>query len=540
LDWTPALSNISYSSENSELSLSFYFRHTHPYSSSQRAIWLFFLDDQGDELTSQRICIAETNGKIRGSCTHPISSVPIGTKTLRVRAIGCPQNDPQTIEHSIPYAFDDTYDDDAGGGGGGGGTDHEPSSCGTNATEGQPVRLTNGNMRYTERLPLPGMIANDRMLVFDTRNQVRGVFGVGWWSLFDARLTTQQIGGDLHYRVVTETNHTVKFVGPAAGGPIVQTWPATGLPGSLESNWEHGRELLVYSTPDGDLERFFDPNDDGRMVRLALPAEARALWVSYDANGPASVAEESGAWARSITTSQDGLIETISSGNASWTFGYVDTAIPTGIPNNPNEPEELRLGAVSVNGSPWRTYEYDLQGRMVAALDGVGDYLETHTYDPVTGYATGSRTASENIVDIQYYLPSSTIGGRLPKPEFDEYLARVEWASGRVAEYYIRPVRSPQGDVAPHRVYEVNGDCGCGDGNEYTVFARDELGRLVRRQDARGYVTQWIYGFGVDNRITEVRRGRFPEGCDPAVNDPAQCRLDPEELLSAVLAVHPA
>ncbi len=105
-------------------------------------------------------------------------------------------------------------------------------------------------------------------------------------------------------------------------------------------------------------------------------------------------------------------------------------------------------------------------------------------------------------------------------------------ASGRYTDYYIRPV-----GAAPHRVVEIRGDCSCPGGGEYTAFAYDGQGRVVRKQDARGYITAWSYD--AQNRVQWVERGHWPDGCDPAdyPDDPTVCRLNTDELAATALSI---
>ncbi len=138
----------------------------------------------------------------------------------------------------------------------------EPNSCPVPAQTSNPVRLTNGNMRYNERLVLPTSIPELTALTFDTLNPDTGVFGKGWFSAFDARLEVDGGSTSYRYRVITETNHSIYF-----SDALVQTWPATGPMGELALVNVGGTDYYRHTTPSADLRAFLP-----RIGRQARPA----------------------------------------------------------------------------------------------------------------------------------------------------------------------------------------------------------------------------------------------------------------------------
>ncbi|MFV1989054.1 MAG: RHS repeat domain-containing protein, partial [Gemmatimonadota bacterium] len=280
---------------------------------------------------------------------------------------------------------------------------------------------------------------------------------------------------------------------------------------------EGGTDYYRYTDPGARLRRFFRVSD-GRLARLEVPAQQTTVTIEYDPSTgmPTDVADDSGAWAWAITPdpADPDRIGTIVSADATWVFTYSNQL----------------LTGVTVDGSQWRSYQYDGEDRLYEVADGEGYAVVTHEYSPTTGRAISSQTSDEHVTNIQYDVLSS----QLPRPlnfAAGEYAARVTWASGRFTDYYIRPV-----GAAPHRVVEIRGDCGCPGGGEYTAFALDGSGRVVREQDAMGYITVWDYDG--ENRVQRVERGHKRDDCDPAEypDDPAACRLTADELGGAALS----
>src|SRR5439155_5878287 len=69
------------------------------------------------------------------------------------------------------------------------GCNNQPATC-----VGQPIRVSNGNMRYSDRDPIPplaGGLARD----YDSESTDPGVFGTSWMTTFDAWLRERNDGG---------------------------------------------------------------------------------------------------------------------------------------------------------------------------------------------------------------------------------------------------------------------------------------------------------------------------------------------------------
>jgi RHS repeat-associated protein len=506
LEWTPTVTSVTVGPGVDpcgplQVQASYVFPQT---TGGDRVLSAYAVDaDGGESLLKAYLC--QGGLQLEGTCTDALPPAPFGTKQIKVVARAC-DDDNATAEASATMPSNDLdprclpiFSD-------------EPPMCEAGLDKGAPVRLSNGNMRYNERLALPTSMPALTALTFDTLNTDTGVFGAGWFSAFDARLTVDVDSSDYRYRVVTETNHSIYFDEWRR-----QTWPATGALSELAFVNIGGTVYRRYTTPTGDLDRYYRTSD-GRLARLEDPATGAAVTIDYDPSTgmPTAVFDESGAWSWTIDpdTVDPNLIGTITAGDGSWLFAYATTL----------------LTEVTVDGGTWREFEYDVHGRLLEASAGQGQLIESHEYDPESGRAFNSRTADEHIINVEYEVPSSQLPRALNTSAL-EYAARVTWASGRYTDYFIRPTVG-----APHRVVEIRGDCSCPGGGDYTAFAYDSLGRIYREQDARGYITVWFYDG--QNRITRIERGHWPDGCDPAdyPDDPTVCRLDTDELAATALS----
>ena len=506
-DWTPEITYVNVFPDwiYHDLTVGYHFPQSW---TGARSLTVHEISSTGAEITSWNFCGGL--GRV-GSC-HQIVDFRPDTVEIRVVANACgdasatvekwaniepPPEDLGPSGRMVP-------DDDAS---------DEPNSCPRPAQTGAPVRLTNGNMRYNERLVLPTSMPQLTSLTFDTLNTDTGVFGKGWFSAFDAGLEEDGGSTSYRYRVVTETNHSVYF-----SDALVQTWPATGPMGELVLVNVGGTDYYRHTSPAADLRRFYRASD-GKLGRLEAPVSEAVVTIDYHPSTgmPTLVSDAEGAWSWTIdpdATNPD-LIGTITAGDASWAFGY-DTVL---------------LDNATVDGGSWRAFSYDGDDRLLEVSDGQGHLIETHEYDAATGRAITSQTTDEHITYIEYEVPNSQLPRGLNFAA-SEYAARVTMASGKYTDYYIRPV-----GAAPHRVVEIRGDCSCPGGGEYTAMAYDGQGRVVRKQDARGYITVWSYD--AQNRVQRIERGHWPGGCDPAdyPEDPTMCRLNTDELAATALSI---
>lgn len=199
-DWTPELEDVTVVPDwiYHELTVGSY--HYPQSWAGERFLTVHEISSSGAEITSWSFCGSLSRV---GSCQQIVDFRP-ETVEIRVVANACgdasatvekrlniepPPEDLGPLGSPIP--------------------DDEPRMCEQEASTGAPVRLTNGNMRYNERLVLPTSVPALTALTFDTLNTDTGVFGKGWFSAFDARLEVAGGSTSYRYRVVTETNHSV-------------------------------------------------------------------------------------------------------------------------------------------------------------------------------------------------------------------------------------------------------------------------------------------------------------------------------------------
>jgi len=101
-------------------------------------------------------------------------------------------------------------------------------------------------------------------------------------------------------------------------------------------------------------------------------------------------------------------------------------------------------------------------------------------------------------------------------------LTRVTYASGKVSQYYAQSAGSSMitADV-------VGGCSSCSSEDGTYVF--DTSGHVIKKQDARGYITQYTYAGSSLSSIFGLLK---PPACDPQT-DSAHCRLTVAALTAA-------
>ncbi len=361
----------------------------------------------------------------------------------------------------------------------------DPEGGSPNDCVGAPVRLSNGNMRYTERDQLPTGLPLLAVRTYDSAedlgNDSAGVFGRGWHSAFDAALTGDAAGATIHIR--TEANRQVEFV--QLGGTYVQTRPSGGRgPGSLSFDGLYYRYL-----PAGEsLERLYDSSG---VLSGFNDIETGRFWsIGYDAEGlPETVSDSWSDW-QWVIGCENGRISSIAAPGLSFSYIYSDDGA---------------LETVNADGLPWRSYYYDGPA-LTEVRDGDGAVLEMHAYEPTVPYrAISSRTPGEDIASVEYDLQTGTL--RPIALNKGESVTRVTNIGGYSTEYYTRPVGGRR------RTVEVRGDCGCGSG-DFAAYVYDGLGHVVREQRANGSIT--VRSWDHNGHLRSVGSGYFPLGCEPS------------------------
>jgi RHS repeat-associated protein len=369
----------------------------------------------------------------------------------------------------------------------------ECGECDGGAT-GNPVYLNDGNMRFTDAEPLPVIAGLTLSRAYDSDEMLGGLFGRGWTSLFERRV----MGSQSNPSIVTAKNEIVTF--KLVNTQYVQAWPlARRNHGLLSYNATTG--LYTHREAGSNEEAVFSAATH-RLQKLRDIVTGREANFTYDANGLIQTVTDSWtglAWNITVTTGRITSISVTTRPDLIWTYTY-------GANNN-------LVTVAGPGGAAWRTYEFQ-DKRLTASRDALNNIIESHTYG-ADGFATSSTGDIDEIQNIEYNLAGATT---------DERLTRITYKSGAIAEYTLRAVA---GAWRPVRITGGCGTCGVRD----TTFAYDSRGRVVRKQDADGYVTATVYD---GDRILSEERHLRPAACDPAT-DAQLCRLSADNLISASL-----
>lgn len=368
----------------------------------------------------------------------------------------------------------------------------QPATC-----VGSPIRVSNGNMRYDDRDPLP-VLPRGLARAYDSSYAETGLFGYGWSSVLDSWLRTLVEGNGTTTIVIgTPENHRYVFNG--TGAVYQQLWPQGANPATL--TFTGG--AYVFREYGSDLQLWYAPS--GLLAKTHSMSSGREFSFTYANSLPTSITDSWANGSLAITTNPTtGLITNISSYTGpSWTYGY-DSG--------------KRLTSVTVDGATWRTYNYS-GNYLTEAHDGAGHLIESHGY-AATGEATTSVGGRDEVQAIDFYG-----SGRVP----GETVTTVTSTAGAVTRYYTRYI------AGRPRTVQVEGACfSCG--TRDAVYAYDANGRLVMEQDARGYLTTRT--FDANGRETGSSGPWRPASCDPAT-DTDRCRLTPDTMSGTLLVSLP-
>jgi RHS repeat-associated protein len=373
----------------------------------------------------------------------------------------------------------------------------ECCSCGSGgpACTNDPVSFGDGNMRYRDADPLPALGDTRLSRTYDSNQQIRGAFGLGWTSLFDSRLAvTSKFDGDVV--LLTDAFNEARLF-KKVGSSYTQSWPsAVRVPGTLILDQASGE--YRYRAP-GSRTYLRYQAGDGRFVGTLELGSGRQMTIAYDAAGLPLSATDSWTYTSwsIVTDPQSRHVTSIfvdGQPSIQWVYQY-DTG--------------GKLVTVQAPGAlTYRTYEYS-GTRLSGIRDGSNRLIESHDYD-ANGFAINSTGPSDEIAAIEYNLPG---------PQQGDSVTRITAKTGNVSEYLQRPV----GDG--FKTIKTTGGCAsCGARDAAYVY--DEFGRAVLEQNADGYVTRSTY---TDAHLTQREQFLKPSACDPAT-DSAHCRLDSDAL----------
>jgi RHS repeat-associated protein len=366
-----------------------------------------------------------------------------------------------------------------------------------------PVFFGDGNVLVNDADPLPPIAGNTLTRAYNSDEQVAGLFGRGWTTLFDRRLTVHAEPGGQRVVLTTETNEAVVF--RLNGGAYVQTWPrGTRSDGTL--SYDGVADRYSYRAA-GSTQLEIFRGGDGRLVELRQPGTGHAALIDYQNGLPSTFTDSwSGtSWAFTVVNQR---VTAISVNGLSWTYQYDASG-------------NQLTSVLAPGGSTWRTYEYTAD-LLTASRDPLGNLIESHTYD-ADGYGVSSTGPADEIASIQY-----DIAGSIP----EETVTRVTMKTGAITDYILRP------SGGAYRIVEVRGGgcVACGGSSGDRTYVRDADGRIVREQTADGYVTVRIYDG--DLLVSEERYLR-PSSCDPQT-DTDRCRMTTDSLAAATLTSTPS
>jgi RHS repeat-associated protein len=362
-----------------------------------------------------------------------------------------------------------------------------------------PVRLSSGDMYYSDSEPLPQQSVFHLTRSYDSDNAQAGAFGVGWTSLFDAGLT--KYGSDPNTVAVITTENNARYVFWKNGTTYTQLWPSNGTAAGTLT--ESGTTLTMRE-PQSQMVRTFD-STSGHLTSFTSLRDQRTVTVTYDANHlPTRIDDSWGTASLLFTTNASGRVTEIDVAGRPdivWKYQYTNDSLTS---------------VIAPDNGVWRSYEYTA-GKLSAVRDPLGNLIESHTYD-AGGRATNSIGPGGDISSIVYDTGTGA----------SSYGTHVTYASGETSDYAIGSVGGGQ------RTTYVSGSCSsCG--SDSATYVYDERGHVIREQDARGYVRESTYAAGV---LLSSRGPLQPSGCDPQT-DANHCRLTSDLLAAATLTALP-
>lgn len=313
-----------------------------------------------------------------------------------------------------------------------------------NATVGEPVNVTNGNMYVQQNdysLPSVGLPLNITR-TYNSRSQAIGLFGRGWSSTYDDSISIVRPD---YVRWLKPDGQATNFTGPT-------TWtPAEGdFHGSLVRN---GGGDFTLTQADGGVHRF---SATGKLTAL-IDRRGNQTTLAYDANGRLSSITDPFGRVLNVTTNSNGRVLSIGD-----TLGTVAT-YTYGSSN--------QLLSVTFADSSAFTFEYDGGLRLTTVYDALENVVEAHTYDAQGRAITSQRHGGVDGYTFNYVSSTET---------------QVTDSLGRVSKFTID--RSKGRNL----VTRVEGLCNCG-GSRVQTWTYDDQLNLTSRTDALGHVIAYTY-----------------------------------------------
>lgn len=411
-------------------------------------------------------------------------------RVIEVLAIACPGPNQEIARATLTCECCETGD---------------PATC-----VGGPINVSSGTMRYADTDPLPGNWFSPLVRTYESTNAYPGSVGGSWHSMFDA-WASRNVDTVEGSWVTLQTEAATQYAFQNLEGIWTQVAPSSRKAKSFLA-FDSTARFLTHREPGSSVERVYDMAQHGRLVTLRDRTTGRETRIEYTYDGsgiyrPTRVSDSWGAWAWRIESLWSSKavtkIELEGDPSIAWSYEYSG---------------ERLVRVRRPGGVTWRSYTYDASfaDRLSAIRDGLGNLIEGHSYDQF-GFATTSLGQQDDI---------SSIAFRQPGTHPDETITRVTTAAGQQTDYHIREL------AGTFRTVAVDGPCtSCGVSD--AVYAFDSAGRLVREQDASGYVTMRSFEPATGNLTSETTALK-PYGCDPRI-DADHCRLTSEELGTALL-----
>ena len=308
-----------------------------------------------------------------------------------------------------------------------------------NRQVGRPVNVTNGNMYLQQAdYQLPG--AGEAIGISRTYNSISqsiGLFGRGWTSAYDERVTTDANG---RLRLTLPDGRLVAFDTPDFFGSIVR----------------NGDASYTVTFKDGRVHQF---NSAGKLISLA-DRNANQTLLTYDVNGRLSSVTDSFGRILNVTTNGSGVVLSISdslSAIATYTYGGSNELLTVTYPDN----------------SGYRfTYTGVPSGLALATVsDALGNVIEQHDYDSQGRANTSQAQAGVERYTLNYVSPTET---------------DVTDALGRVTKYFYHNVKGRKA------VTRVDGLCSCG-GSQSQTWTYDDQMNVISHQNALGQAATYAY-----------------------------------------------
>jgi RHS repeat-associated protein len=317
-----------------------------------------------------------------------------------------------------------------------------------NRSVGKPVNVTNGNayLEQTDYL-LPGV--GDSILIsrsYNSISQVVGLFGRGWTTLYDER--------------VTNANGLLQLT--LSDGRLVSATTANFF-GQVSQNAD-GTYAVVFRS--GEVHRF---NSSGKLTAL-IDRNGNQTTLVYDGPGRLLTVTDPSGRVLNVTTNGSGVVSSISD-----SLGTVATYSYGG--------NQQLLTVTYADSSGYQFAYAPVPAGLVlsSVTDVLGNVIEHHDYDAQGRAITSEAHGGVERYTLNFVSPTET---------------DVTDALGRVTKFFYRNIKGTR------VVTEVQGLCGCGSAQVQTWTYDDQL-NVTRKTDALNHSINFTYDSN-GNRLSQT------------------------------------